>query len=177
MSRQPRGPIAREQAAGARGPGGPSELVLIPDAGLSATTLAALAVDPSDTSVSIQFALCSEITSTPSPTLPCPGTAGIELPDAGPLSALLDLADPRIAAFASQARLDGGAFDACSGIEQQLDQGVSLLVGFSARAGAATWVEWTAPDVALAGSRALLGRAPGNRRRDNLDRAVCRHDP
>ena len=114
----------------------PPELVLIPDAGLPATTLTALAVDPSDASVSIQFALCSEITSTPSPTLPCPGTAGIELPDAGPLSALLDLADPRIAAFASQARLDGGAFDAGSGIEQQLDQGVSLLVGFSARAGA-----------------------------------------
>jgi len=113
----------------------PPELVLEPDAGLPATTLTALAVDPSDASVSVQFALCSEITSTPSPTLPCPGTAGIELPDAGPLSARLDLADPRIAAFASQVRLDGGAFDAGGGIADELDQGVPLLIGFSARAG------------------------------------------
>jgi len=114
----------------------PPELVIFPDAGVPATTLTALAVEPSDASVSVAFALCTEITSAPSPTLPCPGNAGIELPPAGPDSARLDLSDPRIVDFALQAQLDGGAFDAGSGLQEALDQGVSLLVGFTARAGA-----------------------------------------
>ncbi len=68
----------------------------------------------------------------PSPTLDCPGDAGIGLPDAGPLSAELDLSDPNILAFAAAAQIDGGAFDA-GGLVVTLDNGVPLLVGFTAR--------------------------------------------
>jgi len=113
----------------------PPELVLEPDAGLPATTLTALAVEPGDAGISLLFALCTEITAAPSATLPCPGNEGIELPAAGPFSARLDLADPRIAGFASQAQLDGGAFDGGGGIGEALDEGVPLLVGFTARSG------------------------------------------
>jgi len=112
----------------------PPELVLEPDAGLPATTLTALAVDPSDAGqISLLFALCTEITSAPDASLPCPGNEGLDLPSSGQFSARLDLNDPRIALLASQ--LDGGTLDA-GGIAQSLDQGVSLLVGFTARAGA-----------------------------------------
>lgn len=113
----------------------PAELVLSADGGAPATTLTALAVTPLDGGVGVEFALCREITFAPSPTLPCPGDAGIELPDAGPLSARLDLLDPRILAFASEAQLDGGAFDAGGGLAEALDQGVPLLIGFTARTG------------------------------------------
>jgi len=113
----------------------PSELVLPADGGLPATTLTALAVDPSGTSISLLFALCKEITGTPSPTLPCPGDAGIELPATGPDSARLDLSDPRVLAFASSAQLDGGSFDAGGGVEEALNEGVPLLIGFTARSG------------------------------------------
>jgi hypothetical protein len=114
----------------------PSELVLTADGGVPATTLTALAVDPTGASISLLFALCKEITGTPSPTLPCPGDAGIALPAAGPYSARLDLADPDIVAFASSAQLDGGAFDAGGGVEEALNAGVPLLIGFTAHAGA-----------------------------------------
>ncbi|MGZ6142749.1 MAG: hypothetical protein ACXWLM_05395 [Myxococcales bacterium] len=109
----------------------PPELILQLDAGLPAATLTALAVDPSDAGISMHFALCTELSGVPSPTLPCPGAAGIDLPGAGPLAARLDLADPRILAFAAAAQLDGGAFDA-GGFAQALDQGVPLLIGFTA---------------------------------------------
>jgi hypothetical protein len=111
----------------------PPELVLAPDGGVPVATLTALAVEPGGAAIALQFALCAEITSAPSPTLPCPGNSGIELPDAGPLSARLDLTDPRILAFASQAQLDGGSFDGGGGVEQALDEGVPLLIGFTAR--------------------------------------------
>jgi hypothetical protein len=114
----------------------PAELVLTADGGVPATTLTALAVTPDDAGISVLFALCKEITGAPSPTLPCPGDAGIELPNAGPLSARLDLSDPNIVAFASGAQLDGGSFDAGGGIAQALDEGVPLLIGFTARTGA-----------------------------------------
>jgi hypothetical protein len=110
----------------------PPELVLETDGGLPATTLTALAVEPTDAGISLLFALCLEITSAPSATLPCPGNAGLELPSAGPLSARLDLSDPRIAALASQ--IDGGAFDA--GPDASIDEGIPLLIGFTARSGA-----------------------------------------
>ena len=114
----------------------PAELVLIADGGFPATTLTALAVDPSgDAGIELQFALCREITSAPSPTLPCPGDAGIELPEAGPFSARLDLGNPDILAFAAGAQLDGGSFDAGGGVEAALNEGVALLVGFTARSG------------------------------------------
>lgn len=114
----------------------PPELVLAADGGVPATTFTALAVTPTGAGVSVVFALCREITSAPSPTLPCPGDAGIELPAEGPQSARLDLLDPRIVAFASGAQLDGGAYDAGGGLAQALDEGVPLLIGFTARTGA-----------------------------------------
>jgi hypothetical protein len=113
----------------------PPELVLAEDGGLPATTLTALAVEPSGAPISLLFALCREITSAPSPTLPCPGDAGIELPATGSFAARLDLSDPGILAFAAGAQLDGGAFDAGGGIEEVLNEGVPLLIGFTARSG------------------------------------------
>ena len=114
----------------------PVELVLSADGGTPAATFTALAVEPHDAGIAVQFALCKEITGTPSPTLPCPGDAGIELPSTGPFSARLDLADPAIVAFAESAQLDGGLFDAGSGLEQTLAEGVPLLIGFTARTAA-----------------------------------------
>ena len=113
----------------------PAELVLPSDGGLPATTLTALAVEPSDAAIALQFALCKEIGGTPSATLPCPGDAGIELPAVGSDSARLDLSDPAILAFAASAQLDGG-FDAGGGVVDALDAGITLLVGFTARSGA-----------------------------------------
>jgi hypothetical protein len=110
----------------------PSELVLPSDGGLPATTLTALAVEPSDAAISLQFALCKEIGGTPSVTLPCPGDAGIELPPVGSDSARLDLSDPAILAFAASVQPDGGG----GGVEEALDAGITLLVGFTARSGA-----------------------------------------
>ena len=114
----------------------PAELVLTADGGAPAANLTALAVEPHDGGIAVQFALCRDITGTPSPTLPCPGDAGIELPSSGPFSARLDLADPAIVAFAQSAQLDGGPFDAGSGIDETLAQGVPLLIGFTARTAA-----------------------------------------
>jgi hypothetical protein len=111
----------------------PPELILMADAGLPSTRLTALAVDPTGAAISLRFALCTDLSGVPSPTLPCPGDAGIDLPDSGPFSAQLDLSDPRILAFAAAAQIDGGAFDA-GGLVQSLDDGVPLLVGFTARA-------------------------------------------
>ena len=110
----------------------PPELVLLPDAGLPATTLTALAVDPSGAALSLRFALCLDLSGAPSATLPCPGTAGLDLPDAGPLAARLDLSDPRFLAFAASA--DAGSVGA-GGLVAALDQGVPLLYGFEAIAG------------------------------------------
>jgi hypothetical protein len=112
----------------------PPELLLQADAGLPATTLTALAVTPDGPAQSVKFALCTQITGTPDPALDCPGDAGIDLPAEGPLAARLDLADPRILAFAA-AQLDAGVLDA-GGLELTLDQGVPLLIGFSASNGA-----------------------------------------
>ena len=109
----------------------PPELVLQPDAGLPATTLTALAVTPGGVAQAVQFSLCTLLTSAPDPSLDCPGDAGIDLPDAGPLAARLDLADPRILEFAAAAQLDAGVFDA-GGLAEALDQGVPLLIGFPA---------------------------------------------
>jgi hypothetical protein len=110
----------------------PPELV-IADGGLPATTLTALAVEPHDAGIAVQFALCREITGAPSATLPCPGNAGIELPSTGAFSARLDLSDPAIVSFAAAAQLDGGLYDAGSGLEETLAAGVPLLIGFTAR--------------------------------------------
>jgi hypothetical protein len=113
----------------------PPELILDPDGGLPATTLTALAVQPDGGPASVRFAFCTEITSAPSGTLPCPGEAGIDLAPLDDVSARLDLADPRILAFAQSIQV-GGGFDAGSGMAATLDDGVPLLVGFTASDGA-----------------------------------------
>lgn len=109
----------------------PVELLLTPDAGLPATTLSAIAASPDGGAPTVKFALCTQISSAPDPSLDCPGDAGIDLPAVDALSARLDLSDPRIVAFAAGARLDGGSFDA-GGLAAALDDGVPLLIGFSA---------------------------------------------
>ena len=93
----------------------PAELVVLPgfDGGLPKTTLTALAVEPSGAPVSIQYALCAFIGNGPAARLDCPGDAGIAL-DAGgePLSAVLDLGDPRLLDFVARLATgsDGGGF-------------------------------------------------------------------
>ena len=111
----------------------PAELILAQGAPLPATTLTALAVEPSGVPVETHFSLCTRLGDAPPGDLACPGTAGIDLPDAGPEAARLDLSDPRIVAFAASVQLDGGAIDA-GGLAQQLSQGVPLLVGFESTA-------------------------------------------
>ena len=122
----------------------PAELIVDADAGLPAATLTALAVDPSGAPISMRFALCADLSGVPSPTLPCPGAAGIDLPDAGPLAARLDLADPRVLALAAQA--DAGA------LQPLLDQGLPLLIGFDATAAGA--------DAGLSGFATVTLRTP-----------------
>lgn len=113
----------------------PPELILDADAGtIPATTLTALAVNPRGEPIAVRFAFCTDLSGVPSATLACPGASGIDLPDAGPLAARLELSDPRIVAFAQAAQLDGGAFDA-GGLVKTLDEGVPLLYGFTATAG------------------------------------------
>lgn len=106
----------------------PPELVLESGKPLPSTVLTALAVEPSGSAIALRFALCTALGDAPSPVLPCPGSAGLDLPDAGPSAARLSLDDPRIVAFA--AGFDGGFGDA----GPALAAGVPLLVGFTASA-------------------------------------------
>ena len=97
----------------------PPELIVEQGAPLPKTKLTALAVDPSGAAIEVRFALCADLSGVPSPTLPCPGSAGLELPDA-----TLDLSDPRILALA--ASLDAGVTTDVANLEQP------LLIGFTA---------------------------------------------
>lgn len=107
----------------------PAELVYDPAQPPPSTILTALAVDKaSGTPITLRFALCTTLTDAPSPSLPCPGSGGIDLPDAGASAARLALDDPRILAFAAAA--DGGFADAGAA----LAAGIPLLVGFTASA-------------------------------------------
>jgi hypothetical protein len=111
----------------------PAELV-VSDGGLPPrTTFTALAVEPSGAPASVRYALCTDQSPTPSPTLDCPGAQGVDLPRAGETSAVLDLGDPRFlpVLFASA---DGGTPDA-GGL---LQEGVAVVVGFEATAPAHT---------------------------------------
>ena len=113
----------------------PAELVWTPDGGLPATTLTALAIDPSGAVITTRFSLCTAQGALPAPDIDCPGGAGFDLPDAGPLSARLDLGSPdlqaaAIALFASDAGLALGD----AGITELLAQGIPLLYGFELRA-------------------------------------------
>ncbi len=108
----------------------PSELLLQPNAGLPRTVFTALAVEPSGAPITIRYALCETLSGVPSAQLACPGDAGIDLDsDAGSLSATLDLADPRVLAFALA---NGGIVPADAG--GLLAKGIPLLVGFTANA-------------------------------------------
>ena len=115
----------------------PAELLLTPDGGLPRTTLTALAVEPSGAAVTTRFSICLLQGGLPAPDLACPGDAGIDLPDAGPLAAKLDLADPNLqaaaAAFFSAGSADGGS-GSDGGLEALLAKGVPLLYGFELRA-------------------------------------------
>ena len=105
----------------------PAELVIDPDAGpLPSTTLTGITVLPDGGSTQTRFALCTLIAPDPPPDLDCPGDAGIDLPATGPNQARLDLNDPRLIAFATG---QGGS-------AALLDQGIPLIIGFKATAGA-----------------------------------------
>ncbi len=112
----------------------PAELILQLGSPLPATTLTALAIEPSGALITTVFSLCEQQGVLPAGNLACPGTASVQLPDAGPLSATLDLANPAIANLASSLAqgFDGGSADA--GIAALLEQGFPILVGFTADA-------------------------------------------
>ena len=155
----------------------PPELVLIPDAGLPATTLTALAVDPSDASVSIHFALLrgDHLHALAHPALPrdrwhraarCGPAVGAPGPGRPP--------DRRIC-FASPSRRRSVRRRLWDRAAARPGRVAARRVLGSSRRGHLGGVDRARRGAA--GSRALLGRAPGNRRRDRLDRAVCRRDP
>jgi hypothetical protein len=110
----------------------PADLVVSQGQPPPRTTLTALAVEPSGAPVTMRFALCTDQSPTPPPDLDCPGAQGIDLPPSGTASAILDLGDPRIVAFAlsSDAGIsDGGSLPI---------GGVPIVVGFEASAPAHT---------------------------------------
>ena len=115
----------------------PAELLLTPDGGLPKTTLTALAIEPSGAAITTRMSICLQQGTLPQPDLACPGNAGIDLPDAGPMAATLDLADPKLqaaaAAFFTAGAADGGS-GADGGFAALLEQGFPLLYGFELRA-------------------------------------------
>jgi len=104
----------------------PAELVVSASAPPPRTTFTALAVDPSGSPATVRYAVCTEQKPTPSPTLDCPGTQGVDLPPAGDVSAVFDLGDPRYLAILAP---DGGTADP-SGL---LREGLPVVLGFEAR--------------------------------------------
>jgi hypothetical protein len=112
----------------------PAELVLQPDGGLPKATLTALAVEPSGAVITSRFSVCLQQGTLPQPDIGCPGDAGIDLPDAGALSATLDLADPRLQAAALQLLSADAGSSGDGGAQALLDQGLPLLYGFELRA-------------------------------------------
>jgi len=110
----------------------PADLVVSQGQPPPRTTLTALAVEPSRATVTMRFALCTDQSPTPPPTLDCPGAQGIDLPPSGATSAILDLGDPRIVAFALSSDAgfpDGGSLPI---------GGIPVVVGFEASAPAHT---------------------------------------
>jgi hypothetical protein len=111
----------------------PAELV-VSDGGLPPrTTFTALAIEPSGAPASVRYALCTDQSPTPSPTLACPGAQGVDLPPAGEKSAVFDLGDPRFLPVLA-ASAGGGTPDA-GGL---LQEGVAVVIGFEATAPAHT---------------------------------------
>jgi hypothetical protein len=115
----------------------PPELVIAPDGGLPATTLTALAIEPSGAPITTRFSLCLQQGVVPQPDIACPGDAGLDLPDGGPLAARLDLNDPAVqaVALAFLATYDGGTQGAGDGgLDALLAQGLPVLYGLELRA-------------------------------------------
>lgn len=113
----------------------PAEVIFDLSRGSSpSTTFTALAVEPSGAPVAVEYALCTVQDPVPPPDIDCPGRQGIDLPSSDPVSATLDLSDPRIAALALQLAQDAGVSDA-GGL---LAEGIPVLVGFRATAPAHT---------------------------------------
>ena len=104
----------------------PAELIVDPSQPPPKTTLTAFAVEPSGATIAMEYALCTVQELVPPPDVDCPGTQGIPLPPAGPLSAVLDLGDPRAIALAQQIAQDGGG--------TLPPEGFPILVGFRATA-------------------------------------------
>jgi hypothetical protein len=104
----------------------PAELVVSAATPPPRTTFTALAVDPSGAPAKVRYAVCTDQNPTPSPTLDCPGTQGLDLPSTGDVSAVFDLSDPRYLSILAPA--DGGTGDP-SGL---LREGVPIVVGFEA---------------------------------------------
>ena len=123
---------------------------------------------------SVQFALCREITGTPSadPAL-SRATRASSCPMRARSSARLDLLDPAIVAFAGEAQLDGGAFDAGGGIAEALDQGVPLLIGFTARTGSRAPRRLLHGDPALGCARTRGRESGAHRSADRRRRPVA----
>jgi hypothetical protein len=105
----------------------PAELIVAPGSPAPKTTFTALAVAPDGGAAAVSFAVCTDQTNPPSSDLDCPGVQGVPLPAAGPTSAVLDFADPRL----QQLALQLGSSDA--GIpDGGLAAGVPIIVGFEA---------------------------------------------
>ena len=134
----------------------PAELVLDADAGLPQTTLTALAVNPAGAAPTTSYALCKVLTGVPSADLPCPGSAGIDLPGAGPNAARLDFNDPTLQAIAIQLSVTGGGAVDAGGIQAQLAQGIPLVIGFNSTAPAGGFPDGGPPGFA-GGPQELLG--------------------
>jgi len=117
----------------------PAELILQDSGPYPSTTFTALAVDPSGSTITTAFSICYQQGVLPAANLACPGDAGLQLPDAGPLSATLDLNAPDVQAIAIEfeSSFDGGTGDGGSAASI-LETGIPIVVGFTADAPAYT---------------------------------------
>lgn len=114
----------------------PAELVITDS--LPATTLTALAVQPSGAAIELQWALCPLPANVPPPaSLDCPESYGIGLPSDMAGVARLDLADPRTQSFwdVLYSTADGTPLTDAQRLSL-LATGTSAVAGFSATSGA-----------------------------------------
>jgi hypothetical protein len=154
----------------------PAELIVDPAQPLPRTTLTALAVEPSGAPIAMEYALCTVQEAVPPPDVDCPGSQGIPLSPAGPVSAVLDLGDPRAIALAQQLAQDGGVGDGGS----LPREGFPVLVGFRATAPAHTLPDGGPPGAdggdlqIFQGLTTVTARGPGapTNRNPAIDRLV-----
>jgi len=136
----------------------PAELILRDGGPLPSTTFTQLAIDPAGGAIVTVFSLCYQQGQLPAANLDCPGDAGLQLPDAGPLSARFDLNDPAIEAVAISLEdsYDGGV-PGDGGISSLLAAGVPIEIGFSADAPAFENPDGGPPPTAGYADQHLLG--------------------